>query len=744
MDTRSPSNARGQSADDARHAVLSDSNAQTVRNYLKRLFQQEARFRGRWIWELLQNARDASSANGVSVWLTLKPDRVVFQHDGLPFNYQNIAHLIYHGTTKFEPLVDGAEPIGQYGTGFLTTHLISKTVSVRGKLEDKKRFDFLLDRRGDSADDLKEAMDDSWGRFVASCSAAPDAKPIRTEYEYPLPADLFDSVNKDISDLIKNAAYLLSFNERIKRLHIDRGGPAVVIEKKDQEQLTDSARRVRIEERVGDAAATSRYVAVMVSDSVSVAVELSQSDDEEWSAASPIRVPRLYKAFPLIATTDFCLPVVINRERFDPREERDTLILETERGAKNENMTLIEAACDLAAQMPRLAWDQDWAGMAVLAKVNPVKAWEWADQEWLRQTLTSRFITAARAAAILESEIHIRQPADSRIPTLDSREHCEQLWDLADRIQDYVDRLPMRHETWDWAETLGSWAEALQEEVDDLAESLTLADVCEWIAQSDTIEKLQGRLRESTEVLPWLNQLYALIGAADCDDLFETEAIVPSQSGALKKIDDLSQDRGIDDELKEIAESLGLNVRSTLVHPDVELEEFGELDERAEDDVLADVLQRFKEKAKAIEATAAPEQQAAPRPIHAMKRRAMALAGNETKQPDEARKSFHTIAVRLFVWLVTNDHKDGLDGLPAVSRATSSEHATLLKLPDEDSGSDDIPLRRQAQDRNFGKRPTPFCLDGKVLDARFDLYDQAFAVRASRQSVARNSTTPPK
>jgi hypothetical protein len=50
-------------------------------------------------------------------------------------------------------------------------------------------------------------MDDSWGRFVASCSAAPDAKPIRTEYEYPLPADLFDSVNKHISDLIKNAAY---------------------------------------------------------------------------------------------------------------------------------------------------------------------------------------------------------------------------------------------------------------------------------------------------------------------------------------------------------------------------------------------------------------------------------------------------------------------------------------------------------------------------------------------------------
>jgi hypothetical protein len=68
MDTRS---VHDESAvNDARHEVLTDSNAQTARNYLKRLFQEEARFRSRWIWELLQNARDASSAQGVRVWLT--------------------------------------------------------------------------------------------------------------------------------------------------------------------------------------------------------------------------------------------------------------------------------------------------------------------------------------------------------------------------------------------------------------------------------------------------------------------------------------------------------------------------------------------------------------------------------------------------------------------------------------------------------------------------------------------------
>lgn len=143
---------------------------------------------------------------------------------GLPFNYKNIAHLIYHGTTKYEPSSAGVEPIGQYGTGFLTTHLISKTVSVRGTLDDRKRFNFVLDRRGDNADDLKLAMDASWSSFKASCSEVRDAKAIQTEFEYPLTGDVFEWVNEDISDLIESAVYLLAFNERIKRLHIERDG----------------------------------------------------------------------------------------------------------------------------------------------------------------------------------------------------------------------------------------------------------------------------------------------------------------------------------------------------------------------------------------------------------------------------------------------------------------------------------------------------------------------------------------
>jgi hypothetical protein len=155
--------------------------------------------------------------------------------------------------------------------------------------------------------------------------------------------------------------------------------------------------------------------------------------------------------------------------------------------------------------------------------------------DWLRQTLSDRFIAPVRAADVLENDTSMLDPAGSLVPTLDSRERCDDLWDIANKVKEYFDRLPVRHETWEWVETLASWAGILQEEADSFNESLTLADVC--------------------------------------------------TRSALKKITDLSLDRGIEDELKEIAESLGLGVRSTLVHPDVVLEEFIEFDERVESDV---------------------------------------------------------------------------------------------------------------------------------------------------------------
>ena len=104
-----------------RNRVLTDNTAQSVLNHLKALESNRAHVLTRWVWELLQNARDASANSDTELVASIEQTEgeVVFRHNGGNFKPEEIIHLIYHGSTK----VESEETIGQYGSGFLTTHL---------------------------------------------------------------------------------------------------------------------------------------------------------------------------------------------------------------------------------------------------------------------------------------------------------------------------------------------------------------------------------------------------------------------------------------------------------------------------------------------------------------------------------------------------------------------------------------------------------------------------------------------
>jgi len=52
-----------------------------------------------------------------------------------PFEPKEIVHLIFHGSTKF----DTRDELARFGSGFLSTHLVSRVVRVRGRLTDGRR-----------------------------------------------------------------------------------------------------------------------------------------------------------------------------------------------------------------------------------------------------------------------------------------------------------------------------------------------------------------------------------------------------------------------------------------------------------------------------------------------------------------------------------------------------------------------------------------------------------------------------
>ena len=81
----------------------------------------------RALWELVQNARDMSSEARIKIELT--ENSIIFLHHGEPFDYTSFRALVKQDSSKDR---NGADQVGQYGTGFMTTHAFNRLVYVNG------------------------------------------------------------------------------------------------------------------------------------------------------------------------------------------------------------------------------------------------------------------------------------------------------------------------------------------------------------------------------------------------------------------------------------------------------------------------------------------------------------------------------------------------------------------------------------------------------------------------------------
>ncbi|MBW7942997.1 MAG: hypothetical protein H3C64_11560, partial [Candidatus Kuenenia stuttgartiensis] len=93
----------------------------------------------RAIWELFQNAVDLSEHCEISV--RVKNDELIFTHNGVPFTMHTLDCLFTQVSSKTltEKKLEreNADPVGQYGTGFMTSHSFGDVVKVSGAIQDE-------------------------------------------------------------------------------------------------------------------------------------------------------------------------------------------------------------------------------------------------------------------------------------------------------------------------------------------------------------------------------------------------------------------------------------------------------------------------------------------------------------------------------------------------------------------------------------------------------------------------------
>ena len=90
----------------------------------------------RWFWELLQNASDYNDS--VNVKLIVSHERVTFLHDGAPFSLRDALNLISPDSNKQADCIHN-DNIGKFGTGLVSTHILSSVMNVKGLCIDDEK-----------------------------------------------------------------------------------------------------------------------------------------------------------------------------------------------------------------------------------------------------------------------------------------------------------------------------------------------------------------------------------------------------------------------------------------------------------------------------------------------------------------------------------------------------------------------------------------------------------------------------
>jgi len=644
--------------DIARDRVLIDNTSQAVFKHLNQFESEKSLHMSRWIWELLQNARDATPKDGnLKIELSFSPSQLAFRHNGIPFTDKEIAHLIYHGSTKH----DDPKLIGHFGSGFVSTHLISRKITVRGQIMDNRYFEFVLDRDGNSPEQLSEAMNRSWKEFKDSLNILPISNDdgFTTEYAYPLNVEASQVVTDGVETFEHYCAYIFAFNPMLNSIRVCQSDQVNHIQKTSEESLDKDIILFKIQHSNNEGSYYSHLV-VAKDEKVSIAVLLGENGGQ-FCVEPDSSTPKIFIAFPLFGTEDFCFPAVINSEHFSPREQRDGIYLGIGDNEANRcNQELVGRASELSLKLMLFAAQNRWGNVHSLVQLSELKSHEWLKEDWYKKLIRDSFVEEIRHKAILENAGNdLIQPADAWIPVHTGEVAPEMLWDLVSNLKSVKEKLPKREYASGWSEILESWIPFLNNSIADLPESVTVTKLAEQIAQMSNVPSLQSSLDEGIDPMMWLDNFYELIFQTQLITLFDKLPLLPNQNGAFITRQKILRDEGIDGALKDIAKHLGQDIRASLLRKEIRFSSvLSLLTQKTENDLLIETVERLKNKQAEF-------------------------AVNE---------DLRNANLLLFKWILEHGQLDRLDGFPVLTEAEINDRHYVQKLVPGINNPEEMPL----------------------------------------------------
>ena len=322
----------------------------------------------RAIWELFQNARDQARTDikgnkTAHIKITLTPTEFIFAHQGRPFDHDSLTSLVMQVSSRGK---ENDDTVGQYGTGFLTTHVFGRKLHVTGSLDMGKYTPgtyadidrFVIDR---TYENITEFVDKVANQLVAvnDFAVAPKTSSCRerTELCYDLSSMEFASENAvaAIAASLSVIPYVMTVNKPISDVFIEN-------------KLTNDIYQFEKRQLPDEEGLKVMSVSIMHNgESLEHRVYYLESEDGEDIVILPFNTPyetkslsgiaKLFVFFPLLGTENFGMDAIFHSKRFIPVEERDGLYLPVSnanvRTKYEQNIQVLDSLTEMVHQYYR-------------------------------------------------------------------------------------------------------------------------------------------------------------------------------------------------------------------------------------------------------------------------------------------------------------------------------------------------------------------------------------------------------
>jgi hypothetical protein len=528
----------------------------------------------RWVWELLQNAQDTIIGDResiVEINLNENEAYLEFKHNGNPFTVKNITYLVNQQSSKPKVIKDGNidKTTGKYGTGFITTHLLSEKVTVDGIIKEDdlnyKHFRLTLDRTGQDEDEIYESVTKSMSILRDLDSLPPvdnfDINSTNTTFRYELDKEGLEIAKIGLADLSICLPFTMAIMPKLKTVIVNSED---IYENVGLSYFTENTQisTLNHNEKISKLLVSSSK---NIDASICFPFETTENNNHKLLKIHET-CPRIFCNFPLIGTEDFNLPFVLNSSSFTPYDEKRNGINLTDTNTTdiNQNKNLVleckNIFINLITEVSKL---DNWSNLFEFANFSMPKDKEWFSKKWYEQNVLNVLKVETLKLPIVETIKNGRIPITSENASVDfpfhqNKDIREKIWNLCNLENHFV--LPLQEHIHEWHNV--NWWDAKYD--------ISVKNLIEFVVSQKNTTTLTNTLKlTKKECNEWLERFYTVINEDnDSINLVNKNqcAIFPNQNGNFLTKNLLLWDNGeIGEDLKNILTSLGVDCRKDLL-----------------------------------------------------------------------------------------------------------------------------------------------------------------------------------